>query len=165
MHATVCTCVAGPQFLLCSNTCAGYVMSCSFSVVYRLPAGCTPSTCLPCSGPSAAAAATASHPAWWQPEAQLRPALLIALHNCTPNSLTAMASPQVFRDAAAMRAWSREQRRQGKTTGFVPTMVRHAFDHARLPCGCRHAPFLTGSASWLQGYLHEGHISLVKAAK
>ena len=34
-----------------------------------------------------------------------------------------MVSPLIFRDAASMRAFSREQRRQGKTIGFVPTMV------------------------------------------
>lgn len=34
-----------------------------------------------------------------------------------------MSSPQVFTEAADMRKFSREQRRQGKTIGFVPTMV------------------------------------------
>lgn len=34
-----------------------------------------------------------------------------------------MSSPLVFTEAADMRQFSREQRRQGKTIGFVPTMV------------------------------------------
>ena len=76
-----------------------------------------------------------------------------------------MASPQVVPDAAAMRSWSREQRRQGKTVGFVPTRVRHADDNARLPVGCCSARLLSGTLVSLQGYLHDGHISLVKAAK
>ena len=76
-----------------------------------------------------------------------------------------MALPQVFPDAAAMRAWSREQRRQGKTVGFVPTMVRDAFYHSRLQVGCCCALLLSGAPLVPQGYLHEGHISLVKAAK
>ncbi|EFN50593.1 hypothetical protein CHLNCDRAFT_28947 [Chlorella variabilis] len=48
-----------------------------------------------------------------------------------------MGSIHVFHAAAAMRAFSREQRQQGKSIAFVPTM----------------------------GYLHEGHISLVRAAR
>ena len=75
-----------------------------------------------------------------------------------------MASPQVIRDAAAMRAWSRELRRQGKTVGFVPTMVRHGTDRSRLPRGSCYTLVLNGAPPLVQGYLHEGHISLVKAA-
>ncbi|KAL4531311.1 hypothetical protein Ndes2437A_g08649 [Nannochloris sp. 'desiccata'] len=48
-----------------------------------------------------------------------------------------MTPPILFTEAAEMRAFSREQRRMGRSIGFVPTM----------------------------GYLHEGHISLVLAAK
>lgn len=52
-----------------------------------------------------------------------------ALPTCSGAGLehiNAMA-PQVliFSDAADMRAYSREQRRLGKTIGFVPTMVRY----------------------------------------
>eukprot|EP00887_Chlorella_sp_A99_P003988 scaffold11.g3988.t1 len=49
-----------------------------------------------------------------------------------------MTTPVVFEDKAEMRAWSREARRQGKSIGFVPTMVN--------------------------GSLHEGHLALVAAA-
>ncbi len=31
---------------------------------------------------------------------------------------------QIFTDAASMRAFSRQQRKLGKTVGMVPTMVR-----------------------------------------
>jgi pantoate--beta-alanine ligase len=43
----------------------------------------------------------------------------------------------IIRDIHEMQAWSREQKRAGRSVGFVPTM----------------------------GYLHEGHISLVKIAR
>lgn len=33
--------------------------------------------------------------------------------------------PLVFHEANDVRAFSREQRKQGKSIGFVPTMVRH----------------------------------------
>ena len=73
-------------------------------------------------------------PTWvWMPWAgALPPARFSDLHSCPLRFLgiVAMASPVIFRDAASMRAFSREQRRQGKSIGFVPTMVRCCVDLA-----------------------------------
>ena len=83
-----------------------------------------------------------------------------------------MGSPHVFRDVQGIRKFSREQRRNGKTVGFVPTMV------CRIVGALRRSPWCSGGTGrhaitlWvcvllatLQGYLHDGHISLVRAAR
>lgn len=95
-----------------------------------------------------------------------------------------MMAPLIIRDKDAMRAFSREQRRAGKTIGFVPTMVRwvwgaHVCSASEAPWGARgrltlawpsltlatlRCPTLPPSLLTAQGYLHEGHISLVRAA-
>lgn len=46
------------------------------------------------------------------------------------------SGPEVIRDKAAMRSWSRSRRSQGKTVAFVPTM----------------------------GFLHDGHLALIRTA-
>jgi pantothenate synthetase len=60
----------------------------------------------------------------------------------------------------AIRAFSRQQKREGKLVALVPTMV-HALTSFELPT-CEAVPQVW---SMMQGYLHEGHLSLVQAAK
>ena len=86
-----------------------------------------------------------------------------------------MANPdvEVITDRDAMRAFTREQRRQGKTVGFVPTMVGPGGTTHPVwaGMGCRCAPervghhLITCHSPGLQGYLHDGHVSLVRAAR
>ena len=69
-----------------------------------------------------------------------------------------MAGLQVFPDAASMRAFSRQQRRDGKSIALVPTMVRDS-------CRGLQTQTLKEPAALLQGYLHAGHISLIEIAR
>jgi hypothetical protein len=74
-----------------------------------------------------------------------------------------------------MRAFSRKQKLAGKTIGFVPTMVGWAAGFGRSPQGTTTAPVVAAAAIltlscagvclWMQGYLHQGHLSLVEEAK
>ena len=92
------------------------------------------------------------------------------------NGAPADALP-IFTSASSMRAWSREQRRQGRRVAFVPTMVRGGCNRctAGRPCSfptLTHlyryhmlAPVRPPPLPPMQGYLHAGHLSLVKAAR
>ena len=72
-----------------------------------------------------------------------------------------MAGLQVFPDAASMRAFSRQQRCDGKSIALVPTMVSHSC--RRLQKQILKDP--DDMAALVQGYLHAGHISLIEIAR
>lgn len=75
---------------------------------------------------------------------------------------------EVFTDASSMREYSRTQRRLGHKIALVPTMVS-----AGLASTVYLLPELTSCYSvdqlsfieLVQGYLHEGHMSLVHEAR
>ena len=81
----------------------------------------------------------------------------------------------VISEKDAMRKWSRDMRRAGKTIGFVPTMVRGGSPTGRSPAPAGAAPPPPRGADAPgrprpplprpQGFLHEGHLSLVRHAR
>lgn len=67
-----------------------------------------------------------------------------AFQNRLGVSLVAMGSIHVFHAAAAMRAFSREQRQQGKSIAFVPTMVSpHQCRGWAAPPSCPALPWMS----------------------
>jgi pantothenate synthetase len=74
-----------------------------------------------------------------------------------------MGAP-IFNDAKGMREFSRKARRYGKRVALVPTMVNSLLN---VPIYIR----IRRIRSWvqkcmlvLQGFLHQGHLSLVESA-
>ena len=80
-----------------------------------------------------------------------------------------MAGLQVFTSKDDMRNWSRQQKLAGKRVAFVPTMVRERAMRSWLvpqaPAHAFHVPPSPRTLNPLQGYLHEGHIGLVREAR
>ncbi len=78
-----------------------------------------------------------------------------------------MGDPPLFSDASTMRNFSRNKRAQGHRIALVPTMVRIKIPFVSVTAcvipGFRQ--IFTCCAMYVQGYLHEGHLSLIKAAR
>jgi pantoate--beta-alanine ligase len=79
---------------------------------------------------------------------------------------------KVITSKEEMRAFTRALKREGKTVGFVPTMVRSKHTRAApaaAPAAAddarRRTPNPRKTQTKKQGYLHDGHLSLVEIAK
>jgi pantothenate synthetase len=71
----------------------------------------------------------------------------------------------VFTTAAAMRQFTRDHRRAGRTVALVPTMVRDGAHSTQLCFRHQVVYMICRIIALLQGNLHDGHISLITAAR
>jgi pantoate--beta-alanine ligase len=83
-----------------------------------------------------------------------------------------MAGIKVITSKEEMRAFTRALKREGKTVGFVPTMVRERGSDRRQTTATNAdqrpptpPPRHPKNQNSKQGYLHDGHLSLVATAK